>query len=154
MKLPIVFIASSSEGVEVAKAVRALLLQELRDKAKVTPWTREFDLSATYIESLEKASQQADFAVLVVTPDDITTSRDKKKSAPRDNVVFELGLFMGCLGRERCFIVNEERSDLKLPTDLLGVHLATFRRLVGGELKDALDAPCNVIGRSDGEGGG
>lgn len=145
MRLPIVFIASSSEGLEVAKAVRALLLQELRDKAKVTPWTREFDLSATYIESLEKAAQEADFAVLVVTPDDITISRDKKKSAPRDNVVFELGLFMGCLGRERCFVVNEERPDLKLPTDLLGVHLATFNRSAGGELRDALDASCNVI---------
>lgn len=148
MKLPIVFIASSSEGLEVAKAVRALLLQELRDRAKVTPWTREFDLSATYIESLEKASQEADFAVLVVTPDDITISRDKKKSAPRDNVVFELGLFMGCLGRERCFIVNEERSDLRLPTDLLGVHLATFRRSAGQELRDALDAQCLLIGET------
>ena len=146
MKQPIVFIASSSEGLEVAKAVRALLLQELRDRAKVTPWTREFDLSATYIESLEKASQEADFAVLVVTPDDITISRNKKKSAPRDNVVFELGLFMGCLGRTRCFIVNEERSDLKLPTDLLGVHLATFSRSAGQELRDALDDQCLLIG--------
>jgi hypothetical protein len=146
VKLPTVFIASSSEGLEVAKTVRALLLQELREKAKVTPWTREFDLSATYIESLEKASQEADFAVLVVTPDDITISRDKKKSAPRDNVVFELGLFMGCLGRQRCFIVNEEKSDLKLPTDLLGVHLATFRRSAGQELRDALDAQCLLIG--------
>lgn len=146
MKLPTVFIASSSEGLEVAKAVRALLLQELRDRAKVTPWTREFDLSETYIESLEKASQEADFAVLIVTPDDITISRDKKKFSPRDNVVFELGLFMGSLGRERCFIVNEEGADLKLPTDLLGVHLATFSRSMGQELKDALDAPCLLIG--------
>jgi len=146
MKLPIVFIASSSEGLEVAKAVRALLLQELRDRAKVTLWTREFGLSATYIESLETASQEADFAVLVMTPDDITISRDKKKSAPRDNVVFELGLFMGCLGRERCFIVNEQRSDLKLPTDLLGVHLATINRSAGQDLKDALDAQCLLIG--------
>lgn len=146
MKLPTVFIASSSEGLEITKAVRALLLQELRDRAKVTPWTRAFDLSATYIESLEKASQEADFAVLVVTPDDISISRDKKKPAPRDNVVFELGLFMGCLGRERCFIVNEARSDLKLPTDLLGVRLATFSRTAGQELRDALDAPCLLIG--------
>lgn len=145
MKPPTVFVASSSEGLEVAKAVRALLLQEIGDKARITPWTREFDLSATYIESLEKASRQADFAVLVVTPDDVSISRDKKKPAPRDNVVFELGLFMGCLGRERCFIVNEERPDLKLPTDLLGVHLATFKRRAGQDPKDALDAQCLLI---------
>jgi predicted nucleotide-binding protein len=141
MKLPTVFIASSTEGLEVTKAVRALLLQELRDEAKVTPWTREFALSEAYIESLEKASQDADFAVLVVTPDDIAISRSKKQPAPRDNVIFEIGLFMGCLGRERCFIVNEENPNLKLPTDLLGVKLATFRRSTGQELRDALDAP-------------
>jgi predicted nucleotide-binding protein len=145
VKLPIVFIASSSEGLEVAKAVRALLLHELQDEARITLWTREFYLSATYIESLEKASQEADFAVLVVTPDDITISRDKKKSAPRDNVVFELGLFMGCLGRDRCLIVDEERPDLKLPSDLLGVHRATFSQSARQELRDALEVPCLLI---------
>jgi hypothetical protein len=140
-----VFIASSSEGLEVERAVRALLLDALRDRAELRPWTREFDLSATYIESLEKAAEEADFAILVVTPDDVTISRDKKKAAPRDNVVFELGLFMGCLGRERCFIVNEERPDLKVPSDLLGVHSASFKRREGRDLKSALDAACLSI---------
>ncbi len=46
----------------------------------------------------------------------VTISREKKQAAPRDNVVFELGMFMGCLGRERCFVVNEEGADLKLPS--------------------------------------
>ncbi len=57
MKLPVVFIASSTEGFEVAQTARLLLLDQLLNKAEVTPWTREFDLSATYIESLEKCSQ-------------------------------------------------------------------------------------------------
>lgn len=146
MKLPNIFIASSSEGYGIVEAIHLLLLQKLRDKAEVDPWPREFDLSATYIESLEKTSRKADFAVLVVTPDDLTISRDKKKWAPRDNVVFELGLFMGCLGRERCFIVHEEGVDLKLPTDLLGVKPATFKRLAGQDLKRALDPACLLIG--------
>lgn len=148
---PTVFVASSSEGLDVAKAVRALLLQELGGTARVTPWTREFELSATYIESLEKAARQADFAVLVVTPDDVSISRGRKKTAPRDNVVFELGLFMGCLGRERCFVVAEDRPDLRLPSDLLGVHLATFGRRTGQALRDALDAPCLLIGERIGK---
>ena len=113
MTQPKVFIASSSEGLEVATNLRTLLHDVLRDHAVLMPWTRAFDLSAVYIESLEKAAEEADFAVVVVTPDDITINRNKKKAVPRDNVVFELGLFMGCLGRERCFIVNEER-DVKL----------------------------------------
>lgn len=140
-----VFIASSSEGLDVATAVRRLLLGELDQIAEVEPWTRAFELSATYIESLEKVADQADFAVLVLTPDDVTTSRKKEKLSPRDNVVFELGLFMGGLGRERCYLVQEDRPDLKLPSDLLGVKSVTFKRPENGDLKAALDAKCALI---------
>ena len=140
-----VFIASSSEGLEVAKAIRGLLLQELGEKAEVTIWTREFELSAAYIESLERVSHESDFAVIVITPDDVTISRKAKKLAPRDNVVFELGLFIGSLGRERCFLVHEQRQDLKLPTDLLGVKAATFRSSEAGGLRAALDAQAFLI---------
>ena len=144
MTRPKVFIASSSEGLEVANAIWGLLRHELGEDAEVTPWTREFELSAVYIESLEKASHEMDFAVLVLTPDDVTTSREAEKPAPRDNVVFELGLFIGSLGRERCFIVHEQHPDLKLPTDLLGVEAATFKRPANNDLnalKAALDLP-------------
>jgi hypothetical protein len=140
-----VFIASSSEGLEVAKIVRGLLLQELND-ADVKPWTREFELSASYIESLEKASREADFAVLVLTPDDVTTSREAEKLTPRDNVVFELGLFIGSLGRKRCLIVQEQHPDLRLPTDLLGVKTAKFKRSADRDLlKAALELPSFLI---------
>lgn len=141
-----VFIASSSEGLEVTKTVRRLLLQELGPEAEVEPWTRAFELSATYIESLEKTVEESDFAILVLTPDDVTTSRKKEKLAPRDNVVFELGMFMGRLGRERCYLIQEERPDLKLPTDLLGVKTAAFKRPDDGDWKAALDPACAVIG--------
>src|SRR5437764_954979 len=123
-----VFIASSAEGLEIANATRERLIVKLGDAVDVRVWTREFDLSATYIESLERASGEADFAVMVLTPDDVTSSRRVETMAPRDNVVFELGLFMGSLGRERCYIVCEDRPDLKLPTDLLGVKTAAFQR--------------------------
>ncbi|MBI2186149.1 MAG: nucleotide-binding protein [Acidobacteria bacterium] len=140
-----VFIASSSEGLDVTTAIRRSLLSELDQIAEVEPWTREFELSATYIESLEKIVAQADFAVLVLTPDDVTTSRKKEKLSPRDNVIFELGLFMGGLGRERCYLVQEDRPDLKLPSDLLGVKSATFKRPEDGDLKAPLDAKCALI---------
>jgi len=146
-----VFIASSKEGLEVAKAIEALLKEKLGEKVEIRPWTRAFDLSATYIESLEKASEETDFAVLVMTPDDVVKSRAKKKQAPRDNVVFELGLFMGSLTRQRCFIVSEDAPELtrstglKLPTDLLGVHVANFRRSSDGNMITALDAPSSLI---------
>jgi hypothetical protein len=141
-----VFIASSSEGLDVVKAVRLLLLQELRDGVEIEPWTRAFELSATYIESLEKAVVEADFAVLVLTPDDLTTIRHKQKFTSRDNVIFELGLFMGSLGRGRCFLVQDDRPNLRIPSDLLGVKAATYRKPAEGDLKAALDPVCAMIG--------
>lgn len=62
-----------------------------------------------------------DFAILLLTADDTTASRGRRKASPRDNVVFELGLFMGSLGRDRTFVVSPKGVDLKLPTDLLGL---------------------------------
>lgn len=140
-----VFIASSSEGLEVVNAVRLLLQGELGQTADIEPWTLAFELSATYIESLEKIADEADFAILVLTPDDVTTSRKKEKLSPRDNVIFELGLFMGALGRQRCILVQEDRPDLKLPSDLLGIHSASFKRPADGDLKAALGAKCGLV---------
>ncbi|MFA5242247.1 MAG: nucleotide-binding protein [Sulfuricella sp.] len=146
-----VFIGSSSEGSKVADAVRLLLINELGESAKVELWTRKFELSATYIESLEKVLAEADFAVMVLTPDDVTTSRNKEKLAPRDNVIFELGLFMGGLGRERCYLVHEDnpegKANLKLPSDLLGVKAATFKRQDDEDLETVLNAKCALIAR-------
>jgi predicted nucleotide-binding protein with TIR-like domain len=140
-----VFVVSSSEGLDPANAVRRLLVGEFRQNAEVRPWTREFELSATYIESLENQAREVDFAILVLTADDVITSREKEKPAPRDNVVFELGLFMGSLGRERCFIVKEKVPDLKLPTDLLGIHTASFKPPADRDWKTALEATCLSI---------
>lgn len=141
MKPSRIFIASSSEGLPVTEALQAQLQQRLGGDTELRPWTREFDLSATYIESLERAAERADFAVLVVTPDDLTTSRARRSPAPRDNVVFEAGLFMGSLGRERCFIVSEEQPRVKLPSDLLGVHVAGFKRPAAPAVAPSAPAP-------------
>jgi hypothetical protein len=126
-------------------------MNELGESATVEPWTRKFELSSTYIESLEKIVAEADFAVMVLTPDDVTTSRNSKKLAPRDNVIFELGLFMGGLGRERCYLVHENdpqgKANLKLPSDLLGVKAATFKRPDDEDLETALNVGCALIAK-------
>jgi CRP/FNR family transcriptional regulator, cyclic AMP receptor protein len=73
------------------------------------------------IESLEKNLKAADFAALIISPDDKVVSRSKRRSAPRDNVIFELGLFMGALGRTRTYMLVPTGMDVKIPTDLLTV---------------------------------
>ena len=78
------------------------------------------------MEDLERKLQSADFGVVVVMDEDVTHSRKEQKSSPRDNVIFELGLFMGQLGRERTVIVRPRSIDLKMPSDLLGLNPLSF----------------------------
>jgi hypothetical protein len=121
---PSVFVGSSSEGVEFARAVRSLLEQD----ADITLWNEGFfGLGTTFIETLTNALSRFDFAVLVLTPDDLVQSRSTEVFGPRDNVIFELGLFMGRLGRERTFILHQIDAQLKIPTDLSGVTSALYR---------------------------
>jgi predicted nucleotide-binding protein len=120
---PSVFIGSSSEGLEFARAVRA----QLNHDAEITMWNEGFfGLGRTFIETLINESQRFDFAILVLTPDDLVQSREAETFGPRDNVIFELGLFMGCLGRERTFILHQAHARLKIPSDLAGVTTATY----------------------------
>jgi CRP/FNR family transcriptional regulator, cyclic AMP receptor protein len=119
---PILFIGSSSEQLPVAETFARLFPPEL---AAVTVWNKGvFGASRFPIEDLEAQVKAADFALLVAGDDDEVTSRGTVSSTPRDNVVFELGLFMGALSRQRTFILSPKGTPIKLPTDLLGItHL-------------------------------
>jgi len=78
-----------SEGVDFERAVRA----SLEHDAEVTLWNEGvFALGQTLVESLTKALSLFDFAVVVLTPDDLVQSRSTEVFGPRDNVIFELGL--------------------------------------------------------------
>jgi hypothetical protein len=123
MTKPSVFIGSSIEGLEFARALRSLLAYD----AEVTLWNEGlFTLGNTFIETLVTSLPRFDFAVLVLTPDDFVTSREVESLGPRDNVLFELGLFMGRLGRSRTFILHQRNSQLKIPSDLAGMTTATY----------------------------
>jgi len=142
---PRIFIASSSEGLVEAQALHDGLRTRLAERADVRLWTSEFGLSSTYIEALEQQAREADFAIAVFTADDRVTSRTRRQQAPRDNVIFELGLFIGALGRPRCFVVHRRDADLKLPSDLLAVVSASYAPAPGQALPDALAARLDQI---------
>jgi hypothetical protein len=140
-----VFIASASEGLDVAKAVRDTL-GGYGFKAAI--WNEgTFKPSRTFIEALEAELAQSDFAVLTLTPDDYTESRGQMSMAPRDNVLFELGLFMGRLGRERTYFVYDKKQQLKIPSDLLGVNPASYEKQENQELGKAVAAACSSIAK-------
>lgn len=56
----------------------------------------------------------------MLTPDDLVRYRGKKVNAPRDNVIFELGLFMGAIGRDRTYLLTSSK-EMKIPSDLDGI---------------------------------
>jgi hypothetical protein len=119
---PRVFIGSSSEATEIADAVAHVL----RDDAYVFTWNSAFNLSSTVIETLERNLDGSDFGVLILAADDQRKSRDREAAVPRDNVVLELGMFIGGLGRARSFLVIPDDATLKLPSDILSVTPATY----------------------------
>jgi len=122
---PRVFIGSSSEGAHVARALQAELQGAVPCEATI--WSQGvFEPSGYTLDSLIDAARRSDFAVLVATPDDVVQVRDEMHSAARDNVVLELGLFVGALGRERTFVLVDVAAQLKLPSDLAGLTWVPF----------------------------
>lgn len=121
---PRLFIGSSAENLDIANTIQELL----EDETDPVVWNQGiFGLSRYPLEELLSELEKSDFAIFVFTPDDLTKIRQKQFRTVRDNVIFELGLFVGRLGRDRTFIVQPSGSDnLHLPTDLLGLMSAPY----------------------------
>ncbi|HYK35316.1 nucleotide-binding protein [Alloacidobacterium sp.] len=146
MAKPKLFIGSSKASVDVAR----LIANRLEDdcSAEVTVWDEGiFTLNQGFLERLLDTIAEFDFAVLVWGADDITESKGESKASPRDNVIFECGLFMGALGRERVFIVHEKSVAIKIPSDFAGITLASYdgSRLSGSDAEAAIRRACEVI---------
>jgi hypothetical protein len=139
---PLLFVGSSTEGIEYAKALQVNLDQ----LCQVILWSQGvFGLSGGTLEALTEKIQSVDFGVLVVTPDDLVTSRKSTNAAPRDNVLLELGICIGALGRQRSFLVHDRSRELKLPSDLAGITHASFQPHDNGNASAAMGAACTLI---------
>jgi Predicted nucleotide-binding protein containing TIR-like domain len=117
---PRIFIGSSKEGLPIAEQV----LSELSTVGDCVLWTTHFDFGDSAYEDLVKKLSLFDYGILVATADDVTVSRAVEKPSPRDNVIFEFGLFAGRLGRQRAFLLAE--SGIKVLSDLNGITLPFF----------------------------
>lgn len=119
-----IFIASSGRTLVLAEKLRDELRTEF---CEGTLWSEEGRLQPgeTIIEMLEGATEQYDFAVIILAKDDVMTGGEGKILKARDNCVFEAGLFMSAIGRKRCFLVNSV-SQSDLPSDLNGIISIPF----------------------------
>ena len=127
MSKPRIFLGSSGKQEKLLQA----LTRGLEEVAHVEPWTTVFNPGTSTLERLVELTHQVDFAAFVFAQDDWTTATAAASSAsaagqasPRDNVVFEAGLFGGVLGMRRTFILHANGA--KLPTDLLGLTCVRY----------------------------
>jgi len=121
-----VFIGSSMESLEVARTI-AGWIREVGHVARV--WPEEFPEGVIVFERLLQVTEEVDAAVFVFAGEDTTTSRNRVSLTPRDNVVFEFGLFAGKLGPKRAIIC---RSKVEHPTDLQGLTFVDVTDLQRG----------------------
>lgn len=141
---PLVFVGSSREMLPIAQELQRGLTD---DEVTVTVWTDGvFRASRDSVSNLLAVAERSDFAVLVVGPDDVVTHRGTDQPAPRDNVIFELGLFIGSVGRDRTYLVKARGDDLRLPTDLLGLEPIQFNN-EGATLASRLGPACTEVKR-------
>ena len=141
---PRAFIASSGETLDVAYALQ----ENLEREAEITVWSQAiFEPSKTALDSLISSLEEFDFGIFVFGPDDEVKLRGEQYQIARDNVVFELGLFVGKLGKDRNFLVMPRgQESFHLPTDLLGVTPVSFDPdRQDGNISAALGPACSKI---------
>jgi hypothetical protein len=154
---PRIFLGSSGQQEKLLTA----LTRGLKDIADVDPWTAVFNPGVSTLDRLVELTREVDFAAFVFGQDDWTTKgaspdSDSGQASPRDNVVFEAGLFGGALGIRRTFILHANGA--KLPTDLLGLTSVRYDpdttpaivRQINQQLRKAIETE-GRISRLEGE---
>lgn len=138
-----VFIISSAEALTVARLVRNAFEH---DPFITTIWTDGVFRVANYtLQDLEAEVDDSDFAVAIAHADDLTESRGKDWPSPRDNVVFELGLFMGKLGRQRAILMEPREEKVKLPSDLSGITTIPYKFENGKDAASMIAPACDKL---------
>ena len=135
MSKPRIFLGSSGKQ----ETLLQVLTRGLEDVADVEPWTTSFNPGTTTLERLLELTREVDFAAFVFAQDDWTaagppapTAAEAGQASPRDNVVFEAGLFGGTLGMRRTFILHA--GGAKLPSDLLGLTCVRYEEATTPEV--------------------
>jgi hypothetical protein len=144
---PKLFIGCSSKRLPIARA----LSQLLAGNVDVAVWqdAPEFAIGESILDALIKVGKAYDFAILIFGQDDVTMMGGVEMPTVRDNVIFELGLFMGHMGKGRAFWLNASGAKAPyLSSDLAGIIHLEFQQPDDASpavLSDSLAAACARI---------
>lgn len=138
-----VFMMSSTEALHIARAIQSNFVN---DSFSVVLWSDGVFTASSYaMEILEKAVDASDFGIVIAQPDDLLSIRGVARSVPRDNVIFEIGFFMGRLGRKRTLLLEPLGENVKLPTDLSGLMTINYQHGKPEELPSSFYPLCDQI---------
>lgn len=138
-----IFIASSGKMYRAAETLsKSLEVHGFR----MVPWKKPgvFNLSDYTMEALERESKKCDFGIFILSADDPILFDTEEKKVSRDNVVLELGLFMGKMGRRRSFMLIPEGHAIKKPSDLDGITWGSFKATAEGSY-DFTEATIKIL---------
>ena len=116
-----VFLGYCSKAQDIADAVDAHL-SELG--LSVRNWRTDFNYGRSIIGEIEAAARDCSCAIFIFSEDDEQMLGTERFAAPRDNVIFETGLFLNARGRDRVMIIRE--GNAKMPADLGGIIYAAL----------------------------
>lgn len=138
---PMIFIGSSAENSEVANKIKECICDE---DVEIRVWSEPgiFELTKSALDSLIETARAYDFCIMIFDENDITESRAGHYFAPRDNVVFELGLFLGAIGAERSYVLRPKSTDLKIPSDLFGITMLVWEP---SDLDSSIKVQCALV---------
>lgn len=127
---PRIFIGSSTEGLYAAEHIKNFF----HNNYDCVIWNEDvFQFNKSFLETLLNSASLFDFGFLIFTKDDEELVRDKIFDSPRDNILFEYGLFLGRLGLDRAFVIAE--NGVKIPTDILGYSLTQMETVQNSDGK-------------------
>lgn len=132
---PKIFIGSSKAGYSIAEIVKA----NLSNVGDCYLWQdpNVWEPNRSTFENLIRMVSYFDFGVFIATADDLTLTNEKIVIEPRDNVILEMALFLGAMGRDKSFLLVEE--GIKLPSDFDGVYMPRFVKTDNSKIQKACD---------------
>lgn len=130
-----ILIMAPPEASEIARTIHDAFEKEPFD---VVIWTEGLFRGSNYaIDILEAELDRSDIAIAISGP----------AAGSHDNIIFELGFFMGRLGRHRTFLIEERRDEIRLPAELAGINTVTYSLALGDgrDLTHALEPASNKL---------
>jgi hypothetical protein len=136
------FVGSSSEDEELIDGLGLNLEGEVYVESwKTAAWPPSHDT----LDGIKKLLDIADFAAFILNANDVAIIRGQRENIPRDNVIFELGMSFGQIGRDRTFIFAPKGpgAEIRMLSDLLGITAITFER--DGNSKQTMANPARKL---------